>query len=312
MRAGVELAIGWGVPGAPGAASAFASDLLGSRALALDTVRVTIVRAHLDGGAAALGIAAEIGIAAARLQALFELTLAAALAGEAGLLTALRRAAEEAYASAAEAELWPHAADIQIGGILAATGGPSALAASALGTATRKLEGALPIDARVRIYRLALLAAPHVGIGTWRQLLEQFLGDRQLLRSPSERAHLMFEVAGSAAHFVDPEVRTEALARVADLLGRMPDLALRGLVCAELARLLSQLPNRSPATWVAEVKKTLATRPANAPFLGKTLRLLAEADAVGALAIASKLPRPDERALGAMAVGEVAVGIRER
>lgn len=291
---------------------ALAESWLGAETMAADVVRVAAVKAYLDRPSEALAAVARISFAALRLHTLFELTMASAGAADfAGseLARSLGSRAAEAYAGTArEGEFWPGLADAERAAVSAATG--AAGGEAMLAQATAKLDGALATDARVRIYRIALFAAVQLGIGAWRALLERLLADKQLLRDLPERAHLLWELGRSTEHFADPEVRAVAIGHVGDALGRVPDLALRALVCAELARRMRGLPGRSPASWIGEARKVLVAQ-GSGGYLPKTLRLLAETDPAATLGIVRALKRPDERAICAIAVAEAASGIEE-
>jgi|GEM_PF-6296569 len=232
-------------------------------------------------------------------------------AGVAELAVDLLASGEASYLACKQQELWPGLADLQIAAIRAVAGAPAAAAQTALQAALKLLAGMLAPDVRARIYRLALVVTPLLGVAAWRTLAEQLLSDRQVPRDPFERANLHYEIAATTAHFVDPRLRSEALGDAIDLTSRVTDPALRGLVCAELARRTVGLTDRNPGNWIAEARKSLVARQADAPFLAQTLRLLAQTDASATLTIVKGLARPADRALGAMIVAETASGITD-
>lgn len=328
----LDYTIQWGAP-APGpivegarsrlcaAAEALAVATLGPADVSTEALRCTIVKCYADAPGAALEVARHIGMPALALHSLFELATAvrleaAATTAAVDLAAALRDAGLAARTAATGLELWPGAADVHLAGILAATAGAGATpeleaASICLARGLEPLATPLPMEARVRLYRLGLVAAALIGVPTWSDLVERMLADRQLLRDPYERAGLVFETAATTAHVTEPARRSEAIGRVADVVYRTPDPALKALVLAELAARTRGLPDRGPATYFGEARKALLARGADAPFLAQTFRALAAADLGPALELARALPRPADRALATLVVAEAAAGITE-
>lgn len=310
-QAALDLTIQWGVPDDLVTAERVVVDVFGVADISTDTLRCTLVKTHADSPAEALAVAGRIGVPSLRLHALFELAVAVHAAGPMppDLAVGLLASGEASWVACRQQELWAGLADLQIAAIRAVTGAPVERAQAALQTALKLLAGMLAPDVRARIYRLALVVTPLLGVVAWRTLAEQLLADRQVPRDPFERANLHYEIAATTAHFVDPRQRSEALGDAIDLTSRVTDPALRGLICAELARRTVGLTDRNPGNWIAEARKALVARPADAPFIAQTLRLLAQTDTAATLSIVKSLPRPADRALGAMIVAETASGI---
>ncbi len=330
VQRALELAVQWGVPSQPTLANAFVTELFAdvdpeaAAALAagpglsgperlrdtadtqgdigLDQVRVTIVKSHLD--SPCLEVVETIRLPALRMHALFELAIASPIGLDLDAVATLAKSTEPEVRNE---PLWPGALDAQLFGIWAVTGDRTA-AQAASQRVYKALATALEVDARVRLYRLVLLGAARLGLTRWTETFEQLVGDRKLLKDPSERTHLVFEAASSIEALPQSD-RSAAMTLISEQTARWPLGGARALVASALAESCLSVPERNASLFTAEAKRSLKAQ-VEAPWLARTLRSMALADPVETLAMAHTLAKPDERIIGYMMVAEAASGLR--